>query len=316
MTEHSDLSEINQPSKRDEVQLIAPEYAKYLSAFMSENTRIAYKSDLKQFIDWGGTVPCSPHMLCMYLSVHADRLSVATLSRHLVSINWAHKSKNLLSPTNSPVVKATLRGIKRLKGTEQRQVSPVLKNNLIDMVEGLDGFKGCRDKALLLVGFAGAFRRSELVSIRYEDIEFVEQGMVVHVRKSKTDQYGEGRKIAIPYARGRVCPVLSLKNWLELSAIVEGYIFRPINRHGNIGNTMLSTQAVAVIVKCRAHEIGLEARNFSGHSLRTGLVTSAAQAGVSLWKIRQQTGHKSDAMLSRYIRDANIFIDNAAGIIF
>ncbi|NOU24134.1 MAG: site-specific integrase [Methylotenera sp.] len=254
--------------------------------------------------------------MSQYLAVHADLLAPATLSRRVVSINRAHTSQNLPSPTKSDLVKATLRGIKRTVSTKQRQVEPILKNNLCDMVAGLEGVKGCRDKALLLIGFSGAFRRSELVSLQHSDIEFVEHGLVVHLRKSKTDQLGEGRKIGIPYARGAVCPVLALKEWLKLSEISEGALFRPVTRHGRIENINLSTQAVAIIVKERAKAIGLDASKFSGHSLRAGLVTSAAQAGVSSWKIRQQTGHKSDAMLNRYIRDARLFIDNAAGLIF
>jgi integrase len=138
----------------------------------------------------------------------------------------------------------------------------------------------------------------------------------VHLRKSKTDQQGEGRKIAIPFARGAVCPVLALKAWLKTSRIDSGPLFRPINRHGGIEESALSSHAVAIIIKERIAAIGLDPAKYSGHSLRAGLVTSAAQAGVSSWKIKQQTGHKSDAMLNRYIRDARLFVDNAFGAIF
>ena len=210
-------------------------------------------------------------------------------------------------------MKATFRGIRRIVGSVQRQVSPVLKSNLLEMVAELRGKKGTRDRTLLLIGFAGALRRSELVGIQYNDIEFVEHGLLIHLRRSKVDQEGKGRKIAIPHARGAVCAVQALKEWLAISNITEGALFRPITRHGHIDKAVLSAQAVAVIVKERASAIGLDASKFSGHSLRAGLVTSAAQAGVSSWKIKQQTGHKSDAMLNRYIRDSQIFIDNAAG---
>ena len=301
----------------DKVQLIALKngYEKFIHAAVSDNTRTAYQSDLKHFIDFGGTIPSTPEIISQYLAIHANSHKPATLARWLVSINKAHTSQNLLSPTNSDLVKATLRGIKRTVGINQRQVAPVLKNNLLDMVAGLTGIKGTRDCALLLIGFAGALRRSELVGLTYADIEFVEQGLVIHLRQSKTDQLGEGRKIAIPFARGSVCPVLLLKQWLEISGINEGPLFRPTTRHGRIANVALSTQAVAVIVKERVSAIGLYSVNFSGHSLRAGLATSAAQAGVSAWKIKQQTGHKSDAMLNRYIRDANIFVDNAVGAV-
>ncbi len=297
------------------VQLIAQnsDYDKYIRAALSDNTRAAYQADLKHFMNFGGVIPSTPEIVSQYLAKHASTHKPATLSRWLVSINRAHTSQSLSSPTSSDLVKATLRGIKRTLGAKQRQVKPVLKNNLCDMVNRLEGVKGCRDRALLLIGFAGAFRRSELVGLQYSDIDFVEQGLVVNLRKSKTDQESLGRKIAIPHARGSVCPVLAIKNWLKLSEIREGAIFRPVTRHGKIENTTLSTHAVAIIVKERVKAIGLDFHKFSGHSLRVGLVTSAAQVGVSSWKIRQQTGHKSDAMLNRYIRDAGLFVDNAAG---
>jgi len=167
----------------------------------------------------------------------------------------------------------------------------------------------------LLSGFAGAFRRSELVALTLADVEYVKQGLVIHLRTSKTDQEGQGRKVAIPYARGAICPVLALQEWLEAAEINDGPVFRPVNRHGIVADVALNAQAVALVVKARAKAVGLDPQKFAGHSLRSGLVTSAAQHGVSSWKIRQQTGHASDAMLARYIRDANIFFDNAAGAV-
>ena len=311
------VSAINCTLPSEQLQLIAPEnsISKYIHAALADNTRKGYQSDLDHFLIWGGCIPASAEQVSQYLVAYAELLSPATLSRRVVSINRAHTSRSMESPTKSDLVKTTLRGIKRIVSTKQRQVEPVLKNNLLDMVAGLQGVKGCRDRALLLLGFAGAFRRSELVGLQHSDIEFVEQGLVVHLRKSKTDQEGQGRKIAIPYARGSVCPVLALKSWLKVSEIIEGALFRPVTRHGRIEKATLSTQAVAIIVKERAKAVGLDDSKFSGHSLRAGLVTSAAQAGVASWKIRQQTGHKSDAMLNRYIRDARLFIDNVAGAI-
>ena len=181
------------------------------------------------------------------------------------------------------------------------------------MVSNFQGTKGIRDRALLLIGFAGAFRRSELVALDIADIEFVEHGLVITLSKSKTDQEGLGRKVAIPLARGAVCAVQALKEWISVSGISQGPIFRAITRHGKIDKNALSAQTVARVVKARTTAIGLDGTKFSGHSLRVGLVTSAVQAGVSVWKIKQQTGHRTDAMLARYIRDANIFNDNAAG---
>ncbi|MEQ1598719.1 MAG: site-specific integrase [Methylotenera sp.] len=287
--------------------------SKYIRAALADNTRKGYQSDLAHFMSWGGSIPSSPEQVSQYLAAHAEILSPATLSRRVVSIGRAHTANGISSPTKSDLVKTTLRGIKRSVSTKQRQVEPVLKNNLLEMINGLHDAKGIRDKAILLIGFAGGFRRSELVGLQFSDVEFVEQGLVIHLRKSKTDQEGQGRKIAIPYARGNVCAVLALKNWLEVASIDSGALFRPISRHGFIESKQLSAQTVAIIVKERVGAVGLNACNFSGHSLRAGLVTSAAQAGVSAWKIKAQTGHRSDAMLNRYVRDARIFIDNAVG---
>jgi integrase len=175
------------------------------------------------------------------------------------------------------------------------------------------GTRGVRDRALVLVGFAGAFRRSELVALRYEDVAFVKEGMTLMLRRSKTDQCGEGRKIAIPFARSNACPVKALTDWLNHARIDSGPLFRFVKKGGAIGAHPLSPQTVATLVKEYARKVGLDAANYSGHSLRAGLITSAAKAGVSSWKIREQTGHRSEAMLQRYIRDAEIFEGNAAG---
>lgn len=285
----------------------------YLRASVSENTWRAYRDDLKHFSNWGGTLPATPEQIAAYLAHFAPIHAVSTLARRLASLSKAHRVSGYINPISTELVRSTLQGIRNTHGTHQRQVAPAIKEDILAMVRGLSGIKGSRDKALLLIGFAGAFRRSELVSLTVEDVEHVKQGIVIHLRRSKTDQAGEGRKIAIPYARGTVCPVHALQEWLDLSGITNGLIFRGITRHGKMADEGLSPQSVALIVKERATAVGLDATKYAGHSLRAGLVTSAAQAGVSSWKIRQQTGHKSEAMLLRYIRDANIFNDNAAG---
>ncbi len=294
---------------------LTPEVSNFLRASISDNSRRAYRSDLNHFLAWGGTIPATQEMIAIYLAAHAEQHASATLARRLVSIGKAHTAQGLPSPTGAELVRATLRGIRHTHGSAQRQVSPAIKEDILLMVAGLDGTKGTRDKALLLIGFAGAFRRSELVSLSVADIDQAKQGLIVTLSRSKTDQEGRGRKVAIPFARGAVCPVLGLQQWLEVSKITEGPVFRAVNRHGVISNVPLSSQAVALVVKERAKAVGLDASKYAGHSLRAGLVTSAAQLGVSSWKIRAQTGHKSDTMLARYIRDANIFVDNAAGAV-
>tara|TARA_R110002073_G_scaffold147222_5_gene299973 strand:- start:1352 stop:2284 length:933 start_codon:yes stop_codon:yes gene_type:complete len=287
----------------------------YLNAALSINTWRAYRNDLQHFQAWGGTLPSTPEQIACYLACHAQKHTVATLTRRLASLSKLHNAQQWTNPVSSALVRSTLQGIRNQHGVKQRQVAPAIKEDILAMVKNLQGTKGIRDKALLLIGFAGAFRRSELASLQYSDIEHVQQGMIIYLRRSKTDQAGEGRKIAIPHARGAVCPIIALREWLEHSEITEGPIFRGVNRHGHIGIETITSQSIALVVKERAAAVGLDSTQYSGHSLRAGLVTSAAQAGVSSWKIRQQTGHKSDAMLQRYIRDANIFVDNAAGAI-
>lgn len=318
---HSDTCTEQQPadSITDEMDargLVLPfEVRNYIRASLSENSRRAYRSDLNQFLAWGGTIPARPEMVARYLAAHAEQSAIATLSRRLVSIGKAHTAQGQPSPVATELVRATMRGVRRIHGSAQRAVAPAEKEDVLSMVANLVGVKGSRDKALLLIGFAGAFRRSELVSLTVGDIEQAKQGMIVQLRFSKTDQEGRGRKVAIPFARGAVCPVLALQHWLEVAAISKGPIFRAVNRHGVIADTALTPQAVALVVKERAKAVGLDPSRYAGHSLRAGLVTSAAKLGVSSWKIRQQTGHASDAMLARYIRDANIFVDNAAGVV-
>jgi site-specific recombinase XerD len=285
----------------------------YLNASISVNTWRAYRDDLKHFQAWGGTLPATPEQIASYLAYYAPKHTVATLTRRLASLSKIHNIRQWPNPVSTELVRATLRGIRNQHGMKQRQVIPAIKEDIVAMVANLQGIKGIRDKALLLIGFAGAFRRSELASLQYCDIEHVQQGILIYLCRSKTDQAGQGRKIAIPYARGAICPVIAMREWLEHSGITEGPIFRSINRYGHIGEQAITSQSIALVIKERAKAAGLDAKQYSGHSLRAGLVTSAAQAGISSWKIRQQTGHKSDAMLQRYIRDANIFTDNAAG---
>jgi integrase len=286
--------------------------ATYVERGLSENTRRAYATDLGHFEGWGGSIPASDQAVAEYLADHADTLSVATLVRRLASISKAHTARGLTSPTSSELVHATMRGIKRTLGTEQKEAKPLLRDDLFAVLENIgDEVKGLRDRALLLIGFAGGFRRSELVGLNVEDIERVRQGLVIHLRRSKTDQAGGGRRIGIPYGRTRWCPVTALDAWLSVAEVSEGAIFRGVTRHGQILPARISGEAVSLIVKGRLSGAGYDPTGFSGHSLRAGFATSAASAGAATWKIRAQTGHASDTMLSRYIRDGDLFNDNA-----
>lgn len=207
-----------------------------------------------------------------------------------------------------------MQGIRRTKGTAPVQKAPAHIDHIRAMVRALDvGPLGLRDRALLLVGFAGAFRRAELVSLDREDAEFTSEGMVLTLRRSKTDQEAEGRKIAIPYGSNvATCPVHALQVWLEWSGITVGPLFHSINRHGQMQPGRLSGKAVALIVKKHAERCGMDADTFAGHSLRAGFATTAGRAGVEERDIMRQTGHRSTVMVRRYIREDALFRDNAA----
>ena len=181
-----------------------------------------------------------------------------------------------------------------------------------------DDPKGKRDKALLLIGFAGALRRSELVALNIDDIEFVSEGVVLHIRKSKTDQEGRGRKIAIPKAKtqSRICPVKALRDWMDILPSSDESVYRSIVKNRQVQSKRLSDSAVSVIIKSHVKKIGLDPENYSGHSLRAGFCTSAAMMGLPEWKIMKQSGHKSHNVMMRYIRDARLFEDHPLDTIF
>jgi integrase len=207
-----------------------------------------------------------------------------------------------------------MRGIRRERGSAQRQAKPLLRDDLFAVLAATGGsLRAIRDRALLLIGFAGGFRRSELCAVNCTDIERVRQGVIITLRRSKTDQDGVGRKIGIPLGRSKWCPVTALEAWLDAAGIAGGPIFRPVDRHGRVSGKRLSAEAVCLVVCERVAAAGSDPAGYSGHSLRAGLATSAVQAGVSTLKIWGQTGHASDAMLARYVRDGELFIDNAAG---
>ena len=285
----------------------------YINAAIADNTRLAYQQDLRDFLIWGGTIPCSPDTLAAYVSDRAQILSAHTITRRLVGISRAHVSQGLADPAKTDLVRTVMRGVRRVKGTAQRQVSPLLKSDVLSIVAHMQGVKGARDRALILLGYCAALRRSELAALDFTDLEFVNEGVIVHLRKSKTDQIGAGRKIGVPWGRTSTCPVKAIKNWLQVAQIDRGPLFRSVNRAGVVGCNKLHGQSIALVLKSYTELIGHDPSNFSGHSLRAGLVTSAIQAGVSVHKVQQQTGHKSVAMLSRYIRDAGLFEGNAAG---
>lgn len=234
---------------------------------------------------------------------------MATLVRRVASICKAHEERGFASPTHSVVVRATMHGIRRIKGSAQRHALPVSMKDLNAMRRHFVGMQGVRDRALLLVGFAGAFRRSELVQIEIDDLAFSSKGVVIRMKRGKTDQEGKGRLVAVPYMKGMNCPVKALKEWIQKSGIECGVVFRQVDRNGCVKGQKLTGQTVSLIIKKRMAELGRDTRHYSGHSLRAGWVTSAAMLGVSSWRICQQTGHKSEITMHRYIRDGGLFSD-------
>lgn len=283
---------------------------------LSDATKKAYRDDLASYEATGRPIPSIPETVAEYLAECAGSCAVATIQRRLAAIAKAHLAIGADDPTKVEIVKATMRGIRRSLGTAQKEAKPILKEDLFAILERMgDDPKATRDKALLLLGFAGAFRRSELVGLDVADVEHVRQGIVVTLRRSKTDQEGRGRKIGIPFGRTRWCPVKHLTGWLAHAEIADGPIFRSINRHGHVADQRLSGEAVSITVKHRAEAAGFDPDAYSGHSLRAGLATSAVIAGVSTQSIRRTTGHASDAMLARYVRVGDMFTGNAAGAV-
>ncbi|MWB77968.1 tyrosine-type recombinase/integrase [Pseudooceanicola sp. 216_PA32_1] len=298
----------------DEREALTQEAADLLRHSLSPATERALRGDLAHFKSWGGSLPAPPAMVCAYIGDHAGQHAVATIQRRLASISKAHEVAGLPNPCRAEIVKATLRGLRRKHGTAQRQAKPLMRDDLLLVLDRMgETLRDHRDRALLLLGFAGGFRRSELVALERADIEVARQGLIVTIRRSKTDQEGAGRRIGIPHGRTRHCPVAAVEAWLSASAIDTGPLFCPITRHGHLAENSLTGDAVSVLLRERLAAAGIDPEGYSGHSLRAGFATSAAQAGVSTLKIRAQTGHASDAMLARYVREGELFNGNAAG---
>ena len=284
---------------------IRPSASSYIEAAQSKATKQGYAKDVRHFIQHGGSIPATPEQVMQYLADVATSLAVATIERRLIAIHKAHTDAGLESPVSHPLVKRTMQGIRRTCGTRQRQARAVVKDDLLQMlvmVEKQKPIKAARDKLVLLLGFAGAFRRSELVALRCEDITAFPNGIEILLRHSKTDQEKAGRTVFIPQANGKHCPVKALDQWRALTGIETGWLFRAVNRHDQISAMPLSAQSVALIVKEAARRVGADPDVVSGHSLRAGYCTQAAIVGLQPYQIREQTGHKSDATLARYIR--------------
>ncbi len=292
----------------------------YLGASKSANTLRAYAADWRDFEGWCAHVGRSPlpsdaETVALYIAELAATSKVSTISRRLTTIHKAHEVEGLASPARHPLVKDVFDGIKRELGVLQRGKTPLLLSEISPMVDTCENaITGIRDRALLLVGFAGAFRRSELAALRVDDLTFVPDGLVVFLARSKTDQEGQGVKKALPYGQhDATCPVRALQAWLDVLGVGSGPVFRRIYASGRIGAHALSDRTIALIVKKAALAAGLDPRKYAGHSLRSGFATQAAISGASERAILKQGNWASERMARRYIRDANLFRDNAAG---
>ncbi len=293
-----------------------------LKSSKSNNTIRAYKADFRDFMRFCSrhnfkAIPTEPKIISLYLTYLSKNSRISTLKRRLVSISMVHKIKGHYLDTKHPVIIENLMGIKRLKGSIQIGKKPILINHLKHLINVIDkdttnDLKKARNKTILLIGFSGGFRRAEIVSLNYEDLEIVPEGVKIIIRRSKTDQYGEGMVKGLPYfTNPQYCPVINLRKWLELSKIKNGPIFRRFNKGSLLSNDRLTDQTVALIIKKYLQKAGFDNTNFSGHSLRSGFATVAAESGADERSIMAMTGHKTSQMVRRYIRDANIFKHNA-----
>ena len=292
-----------------DVKSLEIETLKNLKNSKANNTLRAYKADFRDFSlfcqqNGFSSMPTDPKVLTLYLTQLSKSSKYSTLKRRLASISVIHKLNGHYLDTKHPVITENLLGIKRIKGTYQRAKKPILINDLKKIIEVINKDKNkkntLKNKALLLIGFAGGFRRSELVEIQYEDLEFVPEGVKIFVKKSKTDQSGEGMTKGIPYfSNPDYCPVVSLKKWIEEGDVKSDKIFD------------MSDRNVALIIKRYARVAGLDENKYSGHSLRSGFATSTAEQGAEERSIMAMTGHKTTQMVRRYIKEANLFKNNA-----
>ena len=285
------------------------------------STRRAYAADLRDFEGWcsGHGVrpyPLDPAAAALYLTSLSGTKALATIVRRRTAVALEHQRRGLdPRPFGHPQVVDVWKGIRRLLGVApQRAKAALLTDDLRRMLAPLGGATiDLRDRALLLVGFAGAFRRSEIVGLDVADLRFVAEGLEVTLRRSKTDQEGAGRLVGLPYgSRLETCPVRAVRAWLDAAALVAGPLFRPVSRHGVVATERLSPAAVAIVVKRRARAVDLDPSQLAGHSLRAGFATSAALKGVTETAIAAQTGHRSMTILRRYIRPATVWQGNAA----
>ena len=306
-----------------DVKTLQQETLLNLKSSKAKNTVRAYKSD---FNDFGlfcakngfKSLPTEPKIVSLYLTYLSTKDSkMSTLKRRLVSIGVIHKLKGHYLDTKHPSIIENIMGKKRRKGSVQKGKKPILISNLKEIINVIDKqkiekIKKLRDRSIILIGFSGGFRRNEIVSLNYEDLDFVKEGLKITLRRSKTDQFGEGSLKGLPYFDSpEYCPVVSIQNWLNLSEINSGPLFRRFTKGSKLSEKRLTDQTVALLIKEYLELTGIDSKNYSGHSLRSGFATSAAEAGAEERSIMAMTGHKSTEMVRRYIKEVNLFKNNA-----
>ena len=294
-----------------------------LQSSKAKNTIRAYKSD---FNDFGlfcaqngfKSLPSEAKIISLYLTqLSTKEVKISTIKRRLVSIGVIHRLKGHYLDTKHPLIVENLMGIKRRKGSIQNGKKPLLINNLKRLINVIDQqkkeqIKIFRDRTIILIGFSGGFRRNEIVSLDYDDLDFVEEGLKINIKRSKTDQFGEGSIKGLPYFdNSQYCPVVSLKNWIDIAKINSGSLFRRFSKGSRLTEKRLTDQTVALLIKEYLKLAGIDNKNYSGHSLRSGFATSAAESGAEERSIMAMTGHKSSEMVRRYIKEANLFKNNA-----
>ena len=294
-----------------------------LQSSKANNTVRAYKSDFNDFGVFCAqngfkSLPSEPKIVSLYLThLSTKDAKISTLKRRLVSIGVIHKLKGHYLDTKHPSIIENIMGIKRRKGSIQKAKKPILINSLKLLINAIDKqnnqeIKKFRDRSIVLIGFSGGFRRNEIVSLDYDDLDFVPEGVKINIKRSKTDQFGEGFTKALPYFdSSQYCPVISLKKWLDISKITSGPVFRRFLKGSKLSENRLTDQTVAILIKEYLNLAGINSKNYSGHSLRSGFATSAAESGVEERNIMAMTGHKSTEMVRRYIKEANLFKNNA-----
>jgi len=304
-----------------ELARLACETRHFLAAAKAESTRRAYRSDWEHFESWCRAhglqpLPAAAETVALYLTGLASSHRPGTLRRRLTVISHAHRTAGHPSPATMQqvLVGETLKGIRRTLGTAQSRKRPLRTEEIRAMIQALpENRQGLRDRAVLLIGFAGGFRRSELTALVVEDVAADRQGLVVTLRRSKTDQEGQGRQVALPYgSHPETCPVRAYQSWVQAAGLESGPIFREVDRHGRIETRALHKDSIGLVVKRAAARIGLDAAQYAGHSLRAGLATEASRNGASELAIMRQTGHRSVQTVRKYIREGSLFRDNPA----